>query len=223
MSSTSGNNAKLEGNTGGKQKQFDFLLELAASLGATEAKITTSDKIVVEDRVVLKCKSGCHMYGRKWICPPHTPTPDEFRKILKEYEHVLIARFRAKAEAGEDVGQSLLRNQFDPDIQPELKERTRQFWEIWDRDKREMHLKMLELEKATFNRGYTLALAFTPGSCTLCPKGCNMKAACAHLSMARYPEHALGVNVKKTLDNVGMSIKFPFEKSPETVGMLLID
>jgi predicted metal-binding protein len=41
--------------------------------------------------------------------------------------------------------------------------------------------------------------------------------------MARYPEHALGVNVKKTLKNIGMSIKFPFEKHPEGIGMLLID
>ena len=41
--------------------------------------------------------------------------------------------------------------------------------------------------------------------------------------MARYPEHALGMNVKKTLKNAGMSIKFAFEKHPEGIGMLLID
>ena len=212
-----------KGSTKGEQNEFDFLLELARNLGATEAKITSSDKIVVEDRVVLKCKSGCHLYGRKFICPPFTPTADEFRKILKEYEHVLIVKFRAEAEAEEDVGRSLLRNRFDPDICLELKERTKQFFDAWDEDKRRFHLKMLELEKAAFNRGYTLALAFTPGSCALCPKGCNMKGACAHLSMARYPEHALGVNIKKTLNNIGMSIKFPFEKNPETVGTLLIE
>jgi predicted metal-binding protein len=50
-----------------------------------------------------------------------------------------------------------------------------------------------------------------------------MEATCTHPTMARYPEHALGVNVKKTLKNAGMSIKFPFEKHPEGVGMLLID
>ena len=208
----------------GQQSEFDFLLDLARNLEAIEAKIITSDKIVVEDRVVLKCKSGCHWYGHKFICPPFTPTPDEFRKMLKEYEHVLIVRFRAEAEAEEDVGRSLLRNQFDPNICLELKERTKQFWDVWAEDKRRMHRKMLELEKAAFNRGYTLALAFTPGSCSLCPKGCNIKSGtCAHLSMARYPEHALGINIKKTLNNIGMSIKFPFEKNPETVGTLLIE
>jgi len=81
---------------------------------------------------------------------------------------------------------------------------------------------MLELEKDAFNRGYTLALSLTAGSCTLCAKW-NMEATCTHPTMARYPEHALGVNVKKTLKNAGMSIKFPFVKHPEGIGMLLID
>jgi predicted metal-binding protein len=206
-----------------KQNKFDFLLDLSRDLGAIEAKIAGSDKIVVEDRVALKCKSGCPSYGHKFICPPFTPTPDEFRKILKEYEYVLIAKFRSEAEAGEDVGRSLLKNLLDPAIDVKLRERAQEFADVWDEDKRRFHLKMLELEKAAFNRGYTLALAFTPGSCTLCPNGCNMKGACAHPSMARYPEHALGVNIKKTLNNIGMSINFPFEKNPEGVGTLLIE
>ena len=81
---------------------------------------------------------------------------------------------------------------------------------------------MLELEKAAFNRGCTLAVALTAGSCTLCEK-CNMEGTCVHPTMARYPEHGLGVNVKKTLKKIGMSVKFPFERNPEGIGMLLIE
>ncbi len=83
-------------------------------------------------------------------------------------------------------------------------------------------MAMLALEKAAFNEGYPLAIALTAGSCTLCEK-CNMEGTCTHPSMARYSEHALGVNVKKTLKNIGMSITFPFEIHPEGIGMLLID
>lgn len=205
-----------------KKDKFNFLLELAKRLGATEAKIVNPDKISVEDRVVLKCKTGCHMYGHKLVCPPFTPTPDEFRKILKDYDNVLVVKFKAGAETSEDVGRSLLKNLYAPDISPDIKNRTNRFWEAWNEDKRRLLLAMLELEKAAFNRGYTLALALTPGSCTLCSK-CNVQGTCTHPSMARYPEHALGVNVKKTLKNMGMAIKFPFEKSPEGVGILLIE
>lgn len=205
-----------------KTKEFDFLLREAKRLGALEAKITSPSKIVVENRVVFKCKSGCHLYGHKFVCPPFIPTPNEFRVILKEYGHVLIAKFQAEAEAEEDVGRNLLKNLCAPDTPPDLKDRTKKFWEVWNGDKRRILLAMLEMEKAAFNRGYTLALALTAGSCTLCEK-CNMEGTCTHPSMARYSEHALGVNVKKTLKNIGMTVKFPFEKHPEGIGMLLIE
>ncbi len=206
----------------GKTKQFNFLLEEAKRLGAREAKIIGSNKVVVEDRVLLKCRTGCDSYGKKFVCPPYTPTPDEFRRMLKEYKKVLIVKFPAEAEAQEDVGRSLQKNQSSPETPPDLRERTKDFWDVWGGDKRRILLAMLELEKAAFNRGYTLAVSLTAGSCTLCAK-CNMEATCTHPTMARYPEHALGVNVKKTLKNAGMSIKFPFEKHPEGIGMLLID
>jgi len=205
-----------------KNKEFNFLLEEAKRLGALEAKIIGSNKVVVEDRVLLKCRTGCDSYGKKFVCPPYTPTPDEFRKILREYRKVLIVKFPADAEAEEDVGRSLQKNQCSPAIPPDLRERTNKFWDVWGADKRRILLAMLELEKAAFNQGYTLAVSLTAGSCTLCAK-CNMEATCTHPTMARYPEHGLGVNVMKTLKNAGMSIKFPFERHPEGIGMLLID
>ncbi len=205
-----------------RASEFQFLLEEAKRLETIEAKIVTPGKLVVEDRVVLKCKSGCHMYGHKFVCPPYAPTPQEFRKILREYRAILVTKFRAEAEAAEDVGRSLVKNLFAPDTPADLRARTKQFWDTWGGDKRRILLAMLSLEKAAFNKGYTLAIALTAGSCTLCEK-CNMEGTCTHPSMARYSEHALGVNVKKTLKNIGMSITFPFERHPEGIGMLLID
>lgn len=205
-----------------KTREFNFLLEKAKKLGALEAKIISPDKMVVEDRVLLKCRAGCNSYGHKFVCPPFAPTPDEFRKTLKEYKNILIVKFPADAEAEEDVGRSLLRNLCAPDTPLDLRDRTKKFWDVWNGDKRRILLAMLELEKAAFNRGYTLAFALTAGSCTLCEK-CNIEGSCTHPTMARFPEHALGVNVKKTLKNVGMSVKFPFESHPEGIGMLLVD
>jgi predicted metal-binding protein len=205
-----------------RDKEFSFLLEEAKKLGALEAEIVSPNKVVVEDRVLLKCKAGCDSYGRKFVCPPFTPTPDEFRKMLKEYETVLIVKFPADAEAEEDVGRNLLKNRWSPDTPPDLRDRTKKFLDVWSGDKRRTLLAMLELEKAAFNRGYTLAFALTAGSCALCEK-CNIEGTCTHPTMARFSEHGLGVNVKKTLKNVGMSVKFPFEKHPEGIGMLLID
>lgn len=202
--------------------EFQFLVKEASRLGAIDVKIVTPNKVVVEDRVLLKCKTGCNSYGHKLVCPPYTPTPQEFRKILKEYRAILIAKFPAVAEADEDVGRSLVKYLSAPDTPADLRTRTKEFWDTWGGDKRRILLAMLALEKTAFNKGYTLAIALTAGSCALCEK-CNIEGTCVHPTMARYPEHALGVNVKKTLKNIGMSITFPFEKHPEGIGTLLID
>jgi len=61
----------------------DFLRKTALNLGAADAKIVSSDKIVIEDRIVLKCKIGCTNYGKTLMCPPYTPTAEEFRKIAR--------------------------------------------------------------------------------------------------------------------------------------------
>jgi predicted metal-binding protein len=46
---------------------------------------------------------------------------------------------------------------------------------------------------------------------------------CAHPSMARIPEHAVGVNMKKTAEKAGMEIRFPVSGNPTPMAMLLID
>lgn len=201
---------------------FDHLLRLALDLGADEAKVIATDDVVVEDRVVLKCRYGCHLYGKKLICPPFVPSPDEFRATLKEYRYALLAKFTASASADADVVESLLKNEICPDTPPELRERTKRFWSDWDKDKVRVHKAVLELEKAAFNSGYTLAMAFTAGSCALCGE-CNVGGLCVHPTMKRLPEHALGVNVVKTVRNAGMSLNFPFKKRPNLIAMLLID
>ena len=82
---------------------------------------------------------------------------------------------------------------------------------------------MLELEKAAFNKGYTFALAFVNGSCRLC-EVCNLKGGiCIHPSMARIPEHAVGINMIKTAKKAGIGLKFPVSWHPEPMAILLID
>jgi predicted metal-binding protein len=206
-----------------KLNEFYFLEKLAKDLGAIEAKIIETNNIVVEDRTILKCMSGCSSYGRKMICPPFAPKVDEFRKMLKEYKYALLVKFRGKAEIDEKVVKSFLRCQFDPSIPKKLKDRTSKFLSVWNEDKKRIHLAILELEKAAFNKGYTFAVGFSAGSCAWCDE-CNMEErSCIYPTMARFSEHAVGVNIKKTAEKAGMTISFPFKRNPEPTVLLLID
>ncbi len=45
-----------------KMRSFDFLRKQAFELGAVAAKIIPVEKIVIEDRIVLKCQLGCEKY-----------------------------------------------------------------------------------------------------------------------------------------------------------------
>jgi len=203
--------------------EFAFLVDAARNLGATEAKVIPASDIVVENRVPLKCRAGCIGYGKKLTCPPYVPTPDEFRKILSEYQYALLVKFTSPAIADPDVICSIYRYWLDPEAPTDKKEKATQFWQDYFTGSRDCAPLMLELERTAFNQGYTFALAFVNGSCRLC-ETCNVKGGvCLHPTQARIPEHAVGINMKKTATKAGMPIRFPVEGHPEPMAVLLID
>lgn len=204
-------------------EKFEFLRQTALDLGATEAKIIPAMDVVVENRVPLKCKTGCSTYGTRLTCPPNVPTPDEFRKILSEYQYTLLVKFTSPATTEPGIICSLQKNMFDRASDPENRKKAEAFMQEYVEGNTGRLLAMLELEKTAFNAGYTLALALVNGSCRLC-ESCNVKGGvCLHPTMARIPEHAVGINMKKTAEKAGMPIVFPVTGYPEPMALLLID
>ncbi len=204
-------------------EKFQFLVKLALENGAADAKIIPANKVVVEDRVVLKCKVGCTHYGKTLACPPYTPSAEEFRKIVSEYSYVLFMKFKSKAEADPEVLKKLMVAETDPTVPKEVKEKAAKFWADWKDDKRKMLQAVVDLEKAAMSKGYSLAIAFVSGHCQLCEK-CNTETRiCVHPNLARWSEDAVGVNVRKTANNAGIQVSFPFAKNPESFALILID
>jgi predicted metal-binding protein len=202
---------------------FEFLRKRALELGASDAKIIPTNSVVVEDRVVLKCKVGCNNYGKTLACPPYTPSAEEFRKIVAEYSYALFIKFTSKAEADLDLQKNLSKAETDSSVSNDIKEKTARFWAAWKEDKRKMLTAVVSLEKEAMRKGYSLAISFISGHCQLCEK-CNLETRiCAHPELARYSEDAVGVNVRKTAKNAGIEYVFPFPKNPESFALLLID
>ncbi|MDR0372413.1 MAG: DUF2284 domain-containing protein [Nitrososphaerota archaeon] len=204
-------------------EKFSFLTKLALEKGATDAKIIPANKVVVEDRVVLKCKVGCNHYGETLACPPHTPTAEEFRKIVSEYSHAMFMKFTTNASADAEVYKHLMTYQTDPAISPDIKEKAAKFWQNWKNDKQKMLQSVVDLEKAAMKQGYSLAVSFISGHCQLCDKCNTQTGICRHPELARWSEDALGVNVKKTAANAGIEFIFPFTKNADSFALLLIE
>jgi predicted metal-binding protein len=205
-----------------KLEEFEFLRKYVLELGATDARVIPTSKVVVEDRVVLKCKVGCNNYGKTLACPPYTPSAGEFRKIVAEYSYALFMKFVSKAEADPEL-QKLLSKTDTSSLDKESKAKIDEFWAAWKNDKKEMLTAVVKVEKEAMRKGYSLAIGFVSGSCQLCDK-CNTDTRiCAHPDMARMSEDAVGVNVKKTAKNAKIEFIFPFPKNPASFAILLID
>jgi len=179
-------------------------------------KLTRS--VVVEDRVRLKCLVGCPNYGKNLKCPPYTPTVDEFRKVLKEYEKVMILKFdtsQIKAHNNELIKQSV------DELMVKLNtENYTPLMELWRGSYRKMLTLLLSLEKLAFNMGFTFATAFFGGSCQLCDT-CNVQdGTCLNPTMARFACEAMGINLMKTAKNAQIDLTF---KNPAPIAILLID
>lgn len=206
-----------------KDSGFGFLTKLALELGASATKIISANEIIVENRVVLKCRVGCKHYGKTLMCPPYSPSVDEFRKILAEYRYALILKLQSKAQVTPEIAKLLSKKENDPSLTEEMREKIDIFWNSWKKDKLHLLKMVRDIEQAAMNKGYCMAVGFTTGSCLLCEK-CNLEQKfCLHPNEARYTAQSVGVNIKQTLENAGMPIPFPMQDSPETFGMVLID
>jgi predicted metal-binding protein len=207
-----------------KNDDYSVLEKFALDLGVASAKIISTEKVVVEDRVRLKCMV-CPYYGKNLKCPPYTPSIEKFRRMLNDYSTAMIVKLKPPeisgkiAKYGQTKGEeSRLWNQDLNNLSPTI-------WADISNIYKTMLTDLLEIERAAFNQGYTFAVAFFGGRCLLC-ENCGMDNGCQNALMARFSAEAMGINVLKTAKNARMEIKFPSEgnKTPITpIAILLID
>ncbi|HSV50403.1 MAG TPA: DUF2284 domain-containing protein [Candidatus Acidoferrales bacterium] len=204
-------------------EKYQFLAKLALESGAADAKIIPANQVVIEDRVVLKCKVGCNHYGETLACPPYTPTAEQFRKIVSEYSYAMFMKFTTTASCEPEVYPHLMTYQTNTELSKDIKDKAAKFWQCWKDSKQKMLVSVVGLEKAAMKQGYSLAIVFISGHCQLCEK-CNTESKiCRHPELMRMSEDAIGVNVKKTAANAGIKYQFPFTSNADSFALLLIE
>lgn len=65
------------------------LIAKIKEMGFRQVYPLSVDRIQVRDWVDLKCRYGCNEYGKRH-CPPHGPTPEKTRRVLKDYRQALL-------------------------------------------------------------------------------------------------------------------------------------
>jgi predicted metal-binding protein len=76
-----------------KPRSFNALVMKARKMGATEAKLMSTDQVIFDPRSHLKCRFGCGRWGRYWTCPPHLSLSQEaFDRAFEQYRSALVIR-----------------------------------------------------------------------------------------------------------------------------------
>lgn len=208
-----------------KIDSYRILEETAFKRGCPEAKVVPVDKVVVEDRVRLRCMIGCPHYGKGLRCPPYTPSIDEFRKILNDYSFAMVVKLKPREIPEETLAQYSPENNGKVrlwNLNPERSKVTPNFSKIY----MSSLMDLLELERAAFKAGYVFATVFFAGRCMLCEK-CNVEnGECHNPTISRPSAEAMGINMLKTAENAGINLKFDTGNkiTPMTpMAILLID
>ncbi|MBU1153236.1 DUF2284 domain-containing protein [bacterium] len=69
---------------------LERLVTKALELGVKETKIISPRTIKVASWVRMKCQYGCYGYNQSLTCPPYSPTPEQTKKTLSDYQKAIL-------------------------------------------------------------------------------------------------------------------------------------
>ena len=182
------------------------LEKIALEGGATSIKRIKPQDVVVAQWVRSKCHTGCRHYGKRFHCPPYSPTPEETRQVLQDYSEALLIEFA-------NLERDKLREAKGPPM---------------------IHTTLYNMERAAFLKGYHKALVYEAGPCVLCKKcpaeelehlTLSDKKLCKHPKEARPAMEAAGIDVYSTIRRAGFEIHVVTDRSEpfKVFGLLLLE
>ena len=177
---------------------YKELEEFALEQGAFKAKLITTEDVVIDDRVRLKCQVPiCKDYNKHLMCPPHGGTVSEFKSLCGQYSVALLVQVKSHGFTQDDLN---------------------------DAEKR-LHSVINKTEGRALSRGQYLAAGFIASSCKLCPDcvGYHSKVPCRRPYEARPSIESMGVDIFRTSQNAGLGFDLGLSSEVVFSGLLLVE
>jgi len=169
---------------------------MALDLGATDAKVITSDKVTVDERVRAKCiYPKCDYYGTNAHCPPHALDLSFVRKLVQRYRYGIFLRIK--------IPSNVL---IPPSVRPSLT--------IPKRYSLKLYEIVSKVESQAFFDGHYLSLGFGAGPCKafFCPRNectaLKLGHGCRHYLKARGSMEGAGMDAYLMAARAGWEV-FP--------------
>jgi predicted metal-binding protein len=197
--------AKIGAGHTGLENDDEAIVRTALHLGASDAKLITSDQVILGNWVRAKCHYGCPYFGKTLTCPPFTPSIDEVRNILSEYEKILLMRFE----------------QIPITENPNENEFVKEF----EKRQTEANDATLNIEKQLLLKGYYKVFALEPGRCNRCSDCANETGKCRFPLQARPAPESFAIDMFKTVENAGwcLEVKTKLSQSWTNYALVLIE
>lgn len=187
------------------------LKTIALGGGATAVIQIEPKDIVVAQWVRNKCQFGCSLFGKRFTCPPYTPTPEETAIALQSYHQALLVEF------------ANLRLERTENISAPLKAIEKEVQNI-----------LYHMERAAFLSGYERAFAYKGGPCHLCQdcpaiklENPNLfyKKECKYPKEARPSMEGAGIDVFSTVRRAGLEVHVVRERDElfKNFGLVLLE
>jgi predicted metal-binding protein len=151
----------------------------AVELGASAAAVVAPADVVTAEWVRQKCLYGGCSVGKCLTCPPHSPEPARTRRLLDEYETVLLLRL---------------------DVSPEQARE-------WLRWSRRLAAAALSLERESFLAGRYRAFAIAGGRPCDLAEACGRPGECDRRGAVRPGPVGCGIDVFATSRNAGWPLE----------------
>lgn len=179
-------------------ERFQELENYAVEAGAFRAKLIGTGRIVIDDRVRLKCQVPvCADYNRHLMCPPNSLPVERFRSLCSQYSAALIIQVKSCGFEEKEL------------VEAEKK----------------LHRIVNKTEGRALSAGSYLAAGFIASSCKLCAEcvGCHSKLPCKHPYQARPSIESVGVDIYKTAQNAGLDFQLGLSEEVCYSGLILLD
>jgi len=180
-------------------KDLERYRQLALDMGATDARIITTDQVIIDERVRAKCVyPKCGWYGTSIHCPPNAPDEDFTRRLVGKFRYAVFFRIEAPSEITVWKGRT-----------KEQKEESARYSKM-------RSAIIARVESTAFYDGYYLAAGFGGGPCksVFCPEDEVCQAllpgrGCKHPFAARASMEGMGMDVFLMVARMGWGI-YPF-------------
>ncbi len=188
------------------KNKYEKLKDLALKSGAGRVAVFPAGKVVIDDRIRIKCEVPlCENFFKNLMCY-YAPDIERMKRLIQTYKVAfLVQTIHPMESAVKRHGHASVIDAYASSVP--------------------LHRIINKVEGEAQMMGFGYAVGFIGGPCSLCKKcvGPSLKEQCRHPFMARPSMESVGMDVALIARNAGLPFDIPAVKEVVWNGLILVE